>query len=91
MLVGGALLAAIMTVSGQIIPCAAVGAVAAGVKFAKQKGLVKANPSLHRLGRMIARDIQPFTNRLMQTYLRGSAPAINVLSLQRRIKKISAK
>jgi len=83
-LYGGALLAAAMGIAGSILGCVAVSTVA-GTKIAKRKGWLKENAALARLGRMISRDLQPYTDVLLKTYLGGTDPAINVLSLQRRI------
>ena len=89
-LVGGALLAASLGLAGSLLGCATVGS-AVGAKLAKKKGLIVENPALSRVKRIIARDVQPVTTRLLRSYLGGTTPAINVLSLQRRIQSTSLK
>jgi hypothetical protein len=90
-LLGGALLATAMGLSGSLLGCATVGMAAASAKFAQKRGLVKDNPALRRFGQLIARDVQPYTNVLLRTYLRGSTPAINVLSLRRQFNRAAKK
>lgn len=91
LLLGGAAVAAAMGLAGSVLGCASAAAFAAGLKFAKRKGLIKEDASVQRMGRMIARDLQPYTDALMATYLGATGPAINVLSLRRRILNASTK
>jgi hypothetical protein len=86
MLVGGTLLAAALGFTTGLMGCAAAGALAAGGNLARKKGWLPDNPAFQRLGRMVVRDIQPYTDILMKGYLGGTAPAINVLSIQKRIE-----
>jgi hypothetical protein len=87
-LVSGALLAASLGLAGSLLGCATVGS-AVGAKFAKKKGLISENPGLGRVKRMAIRDVRPIADRLLKSYLGGSAPAINVLSLQRTMQSAS--
>jgi hypothetical protein len=89
-LVGGALLAASLGLAGSLLGCATVAS-AVGARVAKKKGLIPENPALGRVKRMVVRDIQPVANRLLKSYLGGSTPAINVLSLQRVMQTASEK
>jgi hypothetical protein len=87
MLLGGILLATALGLSGSLLGCAVTGAVTAGTKVAKKKGWVNRSRELDRLGKMIARDLQPYTDKLLSTYFGSETPTINVMSMQRRIEK----
>jgi hypothetical protein len=91
LLVGGAILAAAMGLTTGLLGCAAASAAAAGGQIAKKKKWIPDNPGVQRIGRMIARDVQPYTDTLLKGYLGGTAPAVNVLSLQRRIETAAKK
>jgi len=80
MLLGGA-----MGITGNIFGCATIAGMAGGLKIAKKRNWIKNSPETERLGRIIARDIQPCADLIMKNYLGSSAPAINVLSLRKRI------
>jgi hypothetical protein len=86
LLFGGAIVAASMGITGSLFGCATTVALAAGLKLAKGKGLIKNDPAISRLGRIISRDVQPYTDALLRGFLGGTAPAINILSLRRRIR-----
>jgi hypothetical protein len=85
-LINAALLAGAFGMAGSLFGTCATALGAAGKNIAKKKGWLKDNPSANRLGRMIAQDLQPYTDRMMQVFLGGNAPAVNVLSLRRRIE-----
>jgi hypothetical protein len=89
LLFGGAVVAAALGLAGSLSGCATTIALTAGAKLAK--GKIGKNPPLARLSRMISRDLQPYTNSLMGKFLGGTPPAINVLSLRRRILNASQK
>lgn len=91
LLIGGALLAAAMGFTTGLLGCAATGAVAAGRQLAKNKKWLPDNSSIQRLGRIVARDVQPYTDVLLKGYLGSTSPAIGVLSLQKRIEAASQK
>jgi hypothetical protein len=89
LLAGGALLAATMGLAGSLFGCA-TGAVVAAVNVGTKLAKKKPDPALQRLGRTIVRDFQPYSEGLMRGYLGGTAPAISVLSLQRRLHAVSS-
>ncbi|MGL3208245.1 hypothetical protein [Bradyrhizobium sp. BR 1433] len=86
-LVVGGLAAAATGAVGGLIGCAAsiVGATAASV--AKKKGLIREAPAARRLGKVLARDTQPYLDKLISLYTGGELPAVNVLSIRRKLSK----
>ena len=75
---------------GSIAGCVATGGAALGMGWAKKRGLLegllKESEQARRLRQIIARDLQPAADLFLQTYLGARAPAINVLSLQKRME-----
>jgi hypothetical protein len=86
MLLGGVLVATAMGVSGSLLGCAATGAVGTVANVAKKKGWLKESTELKRLGRLVARDLQPYTDAALSAYFASNTPAINVLSVRTQIK-----
>jgi hypothetical protein len=53
--------------------------------FAKKKGWVGKNKGMDRFGRAVHLDLQPYMDRLVAKYVGSYVPAINVLSLRKKI------
>jgi hypothetical protein len=64
-----------------------LGGVAVGIarNFAKKKGWVGKNKGMDRFGRAVHLDLQPYMDRLVAKYVGSYVPAINVLSLRKKI------
>jgi hypothetical protein len=85
-LVNATLLAGAMGLTTGLAGCATGIAAASATKLAKRKGWLKGNKAAQRLGRMIARDLQPHLDRVLASYVGGALPAVNVLSLRKKIE-----
>jgi hypothetical protein len=75
--------------------CGGAVAASAGVKAAKKSGLLSQkqksqNLPAERLGRMIARDLQPYLSKLIAGYVSSSPAAVNVLFLRKKIQQSKA-
>jgi hypothetical protein len=88
-LVNGTLLAGALGLTGSLVGCVATGGAAFGAKIAKSKGWLKSTEATERMRRMVARDLQPAVDLVLKSYLGAKAPAINVLSIQKRISSVS--
>ena len=82
--VAATLIAGTLGLTGSLLGCVATGGLAVATKVAKKKGWIRSNGATERLKRIVARDIQPFTNMMLKSYLRTTGPAISVLSLRKR-------
>jgi len=84
-------LAGTLGLAGGLIGCASGVGVGAALKVAKQKGVkLPKNEAANRLGRMIARDIQPYLSKLIAAYVGSNPTAINVLSLRKKYDEAKA-
>jgi hypothetical protein len=86
MLTNATLIAGALGLTGSLFGCAVVGGTALGSHLAKKKGWLKGSEAVERLRRLIARDLQPAVDLVLKAYLGASAPAINVLSIRKRVQ-----
>ncbi|HEX8166280.1 MAG TPA: hypothetical protein VF601_10905 [Beijerinckiaceae bacterium] len=82
-LVNTTLLAGAMGLTGGLTACAGAIVAASAGKIAKRKGWLKNNKAAQRFGQMIVRDLQPHMDRVLASYVGGTLPAVNVLSIRR--------
>jgi hypothetical protein len=87
-LVNGTLLAGALGLTGSLMGCLATGGAALGTKIAKSKGWLKGTEATERMRSIIARDLQPAVDLVLKPYFGASAPAISVLSLQKRMNSM---
>jgi hypothetical protein len=84
-----ALLSGGLGLAGSLAGCVTAAGAAAVAGVAKKAGHLKwsskSNKATQRVKRMVARDLQPAVDLFLATYLGAKSPAINVLSLQKKI------
>jgi hypothetical protein len=85
LLAAATMLAGSLGMAGSLAGCLTAGGAAVGASIAKSKGWLKTNEGSERFRRMVSRDLQPAVDLFLKTYLGTTAPAINVLSLRKRI------
>ena len=88
LLAAATMLAGSLGLAGSLAGCVTAGGAAIGASVAKKKGWLKSTEATDRLRRMVNRDVQPAVDLFLKAYLGAKAPAINVLSLRKRIASV---
>jgi hypothetical protein len=89
LLAAATMLAGSLGLAGSLVGCVAASGAAVGANIAKKKGWLKGSEATDRLRRIVNRDLQPAVDLFLKAYLGAKAPAINVLSLRRRISSVT--
>ncbi|MDT7814813.1 MAG: hypothetical protein QOJ42_4729 [Acidobacteriaceae bacterium] len=82
------MLAGSLGLAGSLAGCVTAGGAAIAASVAKKKGWMKSAEATDRLRRVVNRDLQPAVDLFLKAYLGAKAPAINVLSLRKRIASV---
>ncbi len=85
LLAAATMLAGSLGLAGSLVGCIAAGGAVVGAGVAKKKGWMKSSEERGRLRKIIDRDLQPAVDLFLKAYLGSKSPAINVLSLRKRI------
>jgi hypothetical protein len=85
-LISTALVASAFGLAGSIAGCGATLATGMAAGAARKFGLLKGSKSARRLGKELARDLRPQIDRVIASYVDTVPSAINVLSLQNKLK-----
>jgi hypothetical protein len=85
------ILAGTLGLTTGLLGCAGGMVAGASLRIAKRKGLkFSENEAATRLGRMVARDVQPYLSKLIAAYVGSNPAAINVLSLRKKFEEAKA-
>lgn len=85
------LIAGALGVAGGIIGCATGLAIGVGRGIAKKKGWIPANKKMERFGELVRRDVQPYLNKLIASYVGSTVPAVSILAMRHRIGALKAR